>query len=236
MEAQLINATMRSVAILGIVAATTTLQAQDVRTSYPKMAAISEYMMPQTAEIALARSAAPPSISSNAEVMVLGPNGYETVVKGTNGFVCLVERSWTGSSDDPDFWNPRLRAPICFNAAAVRSDVPITLLKSKVVLSTQSKAKMLSAVSDAFATKQLLPIESGAMCYMLSKEGYLSTRDGHWRPHLMFFTPLSKPTTWGAGLPGAPIVGFEAPDDHLSVFLVPVAKWSDGSVASTDGH
>jgi hypothetical protein len=72
-------------------------------------------------EIALARSAAPESISRDAEVMVLGKHGYETAVKGKNGFVCLVQRSWTAGIDDPDFWNPKLRAPICFNPPAAQS-------------------------------------------------------------------------------------------------------------------
>jgi hypothetical protein len=76
--------------------------------------------MERNAEIALAKSAAPESISRGAEVMVLAPHGDETVVKGKNAFVCMVERSWTAGIDDPDFWNPKLRAPICFNPPAAR--------------------------------------------------------------------------------------------------------------------
>ena len=83
--------------------------AQVKESPYPKMAPIDQYMMTRDAEIALARSAAPESISRDAEVMVLGQHGYETAVKGKNGFVCLVERSWTAGIDDPDFWNPKLR-------------------------------------------------------------------------------------------------------------------------------
>ena len=47
--------------------------------------------------------------------------GYETAVKGKNGFVCMVERSWAAGIDDPDFWNPKLRSPVCLNAPAARS-------------------------------------------------------------------------------------------------------------------
>ena len=62
--------------------------------AYPSMAPLEQYLMAdRNAEIALARSAAPPSISRDAEVMVLGSHGYETAVKGKNGFVCIVERS-----------------------------------------------------------------------------------------------------------------------------------------------
>jgi hypothetical protein len=56
----------------------------------------------EKAEIALARSAAPASISDAAEVMVLRREGYTTAVKGSNGFVCIVERSWSKPSDDPE--------------------------------------------------------------------------------------------------------------------------------------
>jgi hypothetical protein len=50
-------------------------------------------MADRNAEIALARSAAPDAISRDAEVLVLGRNGYQTAVTGKNGFVCVVERS-----------------------------------------------------------------------------------------------------------------------------------------------
>src|SRR5258708_25542035 len=95
-------------------------QAQDPKTSYPSMAPIDQYLMDRNAEIALARSAAPESISRDAEVSVLGRHGYETAVKGKNGFVCVVARSWT-SVPDPDFWNPKVRVPMCLNAPAARS-------------------------------------------------------------------------------------------------------------------
>ena len=76
--------------------------------------------------------------------------------------------------------------------------------------------------------------ESGAMCYMMSEQGYLSDRDGHWRPHLMFFVPLTDPATWGAGQLGSPVMGIKDPPGQLTVFLIPVGKWSDGTAAPMD--
>ena len=61
---------------------------------YSKMAPVDQYLMERNAEILLARSAAPDSISSDAKILVLGRQGYETAVRGKNGFVCMVERSW----------------------------------------------------------------------------------------------------------------------------------------------
>ena len=212
------------------------VRAQDVKSPYPSMAPLEQYLMEQNTEIALARSAAPESISRDAEVMVLGRHGYEIAVKGKNDFVCVVERSWTAGIDDPDFWNPKLRGAICFNAPAVRTYLPITLKKTELVLAGRSKAQMFEAIKTAFDKKELPSLESGAMCYMLSRQSYLSDRGGHWHPHLMFFVPLTDPASWGANLPDSPIFGSQSIEDRLTIFLVPVAKWSDGTPDSTNDH
>ena len=210
-------------------AAASGAQAQDVTTPYPNMAPVSQYMMERNAEIALARSAAPESISADAEIMVLGNHGYENAVKGKNGFVCVVERSWTAPPDNPDFWNPKLRGPICFNAPAARSYLPLTIKKTELVLAGRSKAQMAEALSAAFDKKELPAIEPGAMCYMLSKQGYLSDSGGHWHPHLMFFVPLADPAAWGADATGSPILSAKVDQDRLTIFMVPVSQWSDGT-------
>jgi hypothetical protein len=211
------------------------VRAEDAKARYPSMAPLDQYLIgDRNTEMALARSAAPESISRDADVMVLGRQGYETAIKGKNGFVCLVERSWTAPSDDPNFWNPKLRAPICFNPPAARSYLPLTIKKTELVLAGQTKAQMVENIKAGLDRKELPTPESGAMCYMMSKEGYLSDRDGHWHPHLMFFLPQTVALTWGADLPGSPILAMQFPPDRLTVFLIPVAKWSDGTAESTE--
>ena len=213
------------------------LGTEQVVTPYPKMFSLDQYLMSdRNSEIALARSAAPQSISQDAGVLVLARHGYETVAQGKNGFVCLVQRSWTTGTDDPEFWNPKLRAPICFNAPAARSFLPIVLKRTELILSGRSKADMVAAIGAAFDSKELPSLEVGAMCYMMSKQGYLNDRDGHWYPHLMFFVPLTAPAGWGAGMPNAPVVGAEDKEDRLTVFMIPVRRWSDGTVADVGGH
>ncbi len=211
-------------------------QAQDAKARYPSMAPLDQYLMERNAEIALARSAAPESISQDAGVMVLGRRGYETVVKGKNGFVCVVERSWTAGIDDPVFWNPKLRGPICFNPPAVRCYLPQTIRKTELILAGRSKAQMAEDIKGALAKKELPPPEIGAMCYMMSKQGYLNDSAGHWRPHLMFFLPLTDPKAWGAGLPGSPVLANQDTLGGMTVFMVPVGKWSDGTAAPMDEH
>jgi hypothetical protein len=198
---------------------------------YPRMAPVDQYLMAPDAEIAMARSAAPESVSRDAEIMVLDQHGYKTVVKGKNGFVCIVERSWTSGIDAPDFWNPKLRGPICFNPAAVRSYLPQTIRKTEWILAGRSKAQMFEDLSAALDKKELPAQESGAMCYMMSKQGYLGDSAGHWHPHLMFFLPLTDPIAWGAGLPGSPLIGDKDVEGRLTVFMVTVGKWSDGTPA-----
>src|SRR5277367_841297 len=203
-------------------------QAEDSKT-YTSMAPLEQYLMADRgAEIALARSAAPESISRDAEVMVLGQHGYESAVKGKNGFVCMVERSWTAGIDDPNFWNPKLRGPICFNPAAARSYLPQTIRKTQSILAGKSKAQMSEDISSALDKNELPAPESGAMCYMLSKQQYLGDSAGHWHPHLMIFLPLTDLISWGAGLPGSPIIGDKDVQGRMTVFMVPVGHWSDG--------
>jgi hypothetical protein len=213
---------VRNFAVVMVLATAWQAQAQDAKTPYPSMAPLEQYLMERNAEIALARSAAPESISRDAEVMVMGRHGYETAVKGKNGFVCIVERSWTAGINDPDFWNPKL--------------LPFTIKKTELILAGRSKAQMVESIKAGLDKKELPTPESGAMCYMLSKDGYLGDQGGHWHPHLMFFVPQKDNATWGANLPGSPILASDDPEDRLTVFLVPVGRWSDGTVDQAAGQ
>lgn len=203
---------------------------QDAKAPYPKMAPLEQYLMEdRSAEIALARSAAPESISRDAEVLVLGRHGYEAAVQGKNGFVCIVERSWVMPADRSDFWNPKVRGPLCLNAAAARSYLPRTIKKTELVLAGSSKDQMMEKIVAAIDKKELPPMEPGAVCYMLSKQGYLNDDDGHWHPHVMFYVSQADPAVWGADLPGSPVLAFNDTREHLTTFMVPVGEWSDGT-------
>lgn len=210
---------------------------------YPRMAAPSQYQMEERAEIQLARSAAPTAISADATILVLRPRGYETAVQGTNGFVCLVGRSWLAAFDWPEFWNPKVRAADCMNPQAARAMVPIVLLRSAMAMAGRSKAEMLSAVTAAFENKQVPPLESGAMEYMMSKSAYLTDQGEHNQPHLMFLTAGMDAKDWGAGAEGSPLVSapywfFSSKEPStmkglppILVFLIGVPTWSDGTPA-----
>lgn len=198
---------------------------------YERMAPLEQYLMDANAESALARSAAPAAISANATVLVLRRQGYATVATGTNGFTCLVERSWMSPFDHPEFWNPRIRGPICYNPAASQSVLLYTLWRTKLALAGHSREQLLDETRAALARKELPPPETGAMSYMMAKDGYLADDAGHWHSHLMFHIPKAAPASWGANLPGSPVVLDTREIPEQTIFMVPVAHWSDGTAA-----
>jgi hypothetical protein len=216
--------------------------AQNAKTQYPAMAPLDQYLMAdRNAEIALARSAAPTSISRDAEVLVLEKTGYQTAAEGKNGFTCLVERSWMSPFDSPEFWNPKMRGPICYNPAAVRTILPYTVNRTRLALNGPSRAQMRENITAAIAKNELPMPDAGAMSYMMSKAGNLGDSVGNWRPHLMFHVPRTDAKTdaanWGADLAGSPVLfndEYRDVPEPETILMVPVSHWSDGTEVPQD--
>jgi hypothetical protein len=198
-------------------------------TAKTAMAPVARYLIPRDAEIALARSAATNAIAKDAEILVFTTTGFQTAVKGTNGFVCLVARSWSAGFGDPNFWNPQVRAPICYNALAAQSQVPETIKRTQIALAGGSESQIQEALKASITSGELPVAKPGSLSYMLSKGTYFNHSEGHWRPHLMFYMPQTDLKSWGVGLPKSPVIGYNFPDEHLTIFLVPIGRWSDGS-------
>ncbi len=207
------------------------------KAGYPEMAPLEQYLMDRDEEIALARSAAPAHISNDATVLVMTKDGYQKAVEGKNGFVCLVERSFTAPFSSPEFWDPKLRGPMCLNPPAARSALPMNIKRTELALERLTKDQILARLRDLMAQKAFPAPEIGSMSYMMSKRQYLNS-DGHWRPHLMFYVPGDMDAAvWGANLPGGSAVyggGEELPGGGRlpwTLFFVPVPAWSDGTPA-----
>jgi hypothetical protein len=215
-----------------------TTEAQERKpTPYAVMAPVEQYLIANAQdEIALARSAAPASISADAEVLVLAGHGYTTAVQGKNGFVCFVERSWAAGFDDGEFWNPKLRAPNCFNPPAVRSVLPQYLRRTEWVLAGADKAQVVEKARAEFMSRRFTAPEAGSFSFMLSKQGYLGdAAGGPWYPHVMFFVPHGQAAAWAAGLKGSPVLGTDGSPFEPTVLYIPVHSWSDGSLAMSAG-
>jgi hypothetical protein len=223
--------------------AVTTAATADPAAPYPSMAPIDAYLMGRGQEIALAKSAAPNSISKNATVLVLTRTGYETAVTGTNGFVCWVGRGFVGAFDWPERWNPKIRGAECQNPQAARSVIPFAKLTTAMLLAGRTTAETIERIETALSTKEIPPLESGAMSYMMSKSSYLTDDGDHDMPHLMFFVAVKDAADWGANAPDTPVIGgnywFFTPGHdaeiaslpRMSVFVSGVATWSDGTQA-----
>jgi hypothetical protein len=189
--------------------------AQVRNSPYPVMAPLDQYLIPdEKAEIALARSAAPASISNEAEVMVLGQHGYSIAVKGSNGFLCIVERSWANTTDNPEFWNPKMRAPHRLNSAAASTVLPFYLMKTKLVLAGNSSAEIAAAITSALRKNELQPPLHGTMVYMMSKQQYLNDHGMSWHPPMAAYDPEQRVTT----------------------FFVLVPEWSHGTLGPARMH
>jgi len=220
---------IKGFALLVVLGTVYRAMAQDAGTTYTKMAPVDQYLMAdRDAEIALARSAASESIARDADVLILGRHGFETAVKGKNGFVCIVGRGWT-SAPDADFWNLKVRVPMCVNAPAARSYLLRITKIAELALAGHTLAQVNEAIAAAIGKKELPPMESGAMCYMMSKQGYGGDSAPHWPSHLMFFYSDIDPAIWGANLPGSPVIAVADPMEHLTQFVIPTQKWSDGT-------
>jgi hypothetical protein len=230
-------------ALVAALIASRPVAAQDAKQPYPNMAPIEQYLMDRDAEIALARSAAPDAISHDASVIVLTRHGYETAVEGKNGWVCWVGRGWMGMFDHPEFWNPKVRAAECINPPAVRSVLPYAYKRTELLLAGHSKQEVIAAIKAAIDKKELPALEQGTVSYMMSKDSYLSDYGGHDAPHMMFYETAKDGAAWGANLTNSPVlavnywyISAEAYPQlksfpPLSVFLVGVTKWSDGTPA-----
>lgn len=231
MQINLVRTLLVSIFSLIVVGAAQPAHAQDQQARYQRIAPIDQYLMDRDAEMALARSAAPPAISRDAEVLVLGRKGYETAAKGNNGFVCIVERSWMAPYDDPEFLNPDQRLPLCLNAPAARTHLPLTIKATELAMSGMSKSQMFDAIKAAF-DKQDLPLPApGSMCYMMSKQQYFGRKYRNADPHLMFWFPSKDRMNWGAGLPASPVYVHQDSPDPITTFIISVSKWSDGTAA-----
>jgi hypothetical protein len=214
---------LRNVVLVAVVGGAWPMQAQDAKSPYPTMAPIEQYRMDRDAEIALARTAAPASISRDAEILVLGQKNFETAVKGKNGYLCVVGRAFAGPLNNPEFWNPKNRSPICWNPPAARSLWPYAVKEAGMALAGASKAQIVEAIKTAVAKKELGVPETGSMAYMMSKEAYLTDRGDHNLAHVMFELPrngvFQDDPNYFVSWDPAPVIEFN----------VPVGQWSDGT-------
>lgn len=215
--------------LLSAAAILTSVQGQ---TQYPPL---SEYMMPQDAEIALARSAAPANVSDRATIKVLNESGFEVAIEGDNGFVCVVMRAWSAPTYTPaaflDFvYYAPLRAPICFNPVAAETMMRYYELRTELGLQGKNPDEIADGIEAAYGKGELPRIETVSFAYMWSADQDLGPGIGHWHPHMMVFTPYYENSMLGGNEFGGtlPFVS----DDAGTPFAVTLIPTDDGLARS----
>jgi hypothetical protein len=211
------------------------MQGQDSKDSYPTMAPPEQYLMDRDAEIALARSAGPASIARGARILVLGRHGYETAVEGNNGFVCMADRGWMLPFDKPDFWNPKVRLPLCMNSPGARFHLPLAFKTVEWALAGMTKDQMSAHLKTAYENKELPLPENGSMCFMMSKQQYFGDKEGNGDDsHLMFWFPWGERMDWGADVDDSPVNVHQYSPQPITEFTISTSKWSDGTPVSAN--
>lgn len=134
-------------------------------------------------EAALARSAAEPAISADADVWVLTADGYRLHARGTNGWSCIVERD-----------HPESLAPICYDPEGTRALVPGVRRVEELRRAGIGYRAAVDSVEALYRSGALPEPARPVLSYMLSpgQRLYASPEGpaiGAWKPHVMIFHP-----------------------------------------------
>jgi len=200
---------------------------------------IDPYLLEERVEVALAASAAPAHVSAAATVLVLHRDGYRALREGTNGFTCLVERSWSSPiGPHRDFFNPRLRAPICYNREASGTILGDYLRRTELALAGRSIAEIKRTIETEIGTGTLLAPRGLAMSYMLSAGQVLGSQAGQYKPHVMVYIPYATDAELGdnPATSDHPVI-FEHAGGPLAAIVIPVKAFNPvGETAPAPRH
>lgn len=151
-------------------------------------------VLTESEEIALARSAAPASVTTDAAILVLRDNKYKTVHAGTNGVTCMVSRS-----------QPLALEPICYDPEASRTILQMELRLVEMRLAGVAAEEIERRIDEAIGSGDLALPQRPALAYMLSAGQILyadaGTKVGSFRPHLHMYMPYATAEQFG-GLSG----------------------------------
>jgi hypothetical protein len=217
--------TLTLVPLILLIGGAALAQSTHSRPAYPP---IDAYLMPRDAELALARSAAPANIAGRATIKLLTASGYRVAHEGDNGFVCLVMRGWSAPTYTPAqfrdlVFDPSVRAPICFNPAAVRTVLPYYELRSQFGIDGRTPDEIGRGLEAAYAKGSLPKRDGVALAYMWSADQQLGPGIGHWHPHMMIFAPYAENTMIGGNGFGMPLpVVTDDGGTPFAVVVIPV--------------
>lgn len=134
-------------------------------------------------EVALARSAAPVGVSSEATVLALERGvGYVVAERGTNGVTCLVDRTW-----------PRSLEPHCYDREGAETILRLRLRFAELREAGATRAEVDRDREEGIRTGRYRLPPRPVLTWMMSAGQVLYDDDGafvgEWRPHLMIYYP-----------------------------------------------
>jgi hypothetical protein len=172
-------------------------------------------LLAKSREIALARSAAPASVSAAAAVWVLSDSGYRLAVPGTTGAACMVSRSWVHSLE-----------PVCFDPEGAATIMKMEIVRTELLHAGRSVAEAELGVQAALKRGEIRLPSRVAVSWMQSGAQQLVSDDGRsvgaWRPHLMLYSPGFSPADLGlrAGVEAGGIMVVDAGSPKAMLLIV----------------
>ena len=198
------------------------VHAQTAVSGYP----VKPVPLADTAELALAISAAPSELSRNATVYTVRDGKVTTIRQGTNGSACMVARDFHAGS----------LYPICFNPEGTRTVMKRELMQLRLRTLGVAEDSIDRAVDAAYARGELEAPREMALAYMMSprqvlfsNSGATGRRVGPWHPHLMFYVPGATPAKFGLAEGADEPLQFSSPGTPRAEVVVKVQRWADGT-------
>lgn len=175
-------------------------------------------VIPEAREVALARSAAPAAVSSEATVLVWNGADFDVAEEGSNGVTCYVGRSWPASLE-----------PHCFDEEGSGTILPIHLYRTRRWHEGADDATIDTEIGRMLADGTFRLPSRPVLSYMMSAAQELISDQGEpagaWMPHLMIYYPYLTQENTGLG----PMVSTDAavitdPGTPLSSVMIVVRE------------
>ena len=169
--------------------------------------------LPRAEEIALARSAAPASVSDSASVYVFADSTYVQAHAGSNGAACYVSRSWPTSIE-----------PHCFDAEGAGTIMQIHMREVEMLHRGMTPDAASREIGAAILDGRLRLPHKPSISWMMSAEQSLISDTGQpagrWRPHVMIYYPFFSGAPTTSDLQSGIVSGAGTPTSSM-MFVVP---------------
>jgi len=187
-------------------------------------------LLERDAEVRLARSAAPASVSARARVWILENGRYTVADSGVGGVECYVSRSW-----------PLSLEPHCFDAEGAATIMRLEMRGVELAHAGVPREEAKRQLALALAAGEYRLPARPAMSWMMSAQQVLYGDDGRlagpWRPHLMIYIPFLTAELAGTGSNTDPFSGMVVePGTPMANLMIVVPRAVETAPAPAPGR